>query len=55
MNGMKLIYFFLFQRITAYLSMAVFSAIMGSLQYGYNTGVINAPEKVFSLTIFRYM
>ncbi|XP_048750699.2 glucose transporter type 1-like [Ostrea edulis] len=32
-------------RITAYLSMAVFSAIMGSLQYGYNTGVINAPEK----------
>nr|ANV20786.1 solute carrier family 2 facilitated glucose transporter member 1 protein [Pteria penguin] len=32
-------------KITAFLSLAVFSAILGSLQFGYNTGVINAPEK----------
>ncbi|KAK3095787.1 hypothetical protein FSP39_019092, partial [Pinctada imbricata] len=32
-------------RITAFLSLAVFSAILGSLQFGYNTGVINAPER----------
>lgn len=32
-------------KITGYLSVAVFSAVMGSVQFGYNTGVINAPEK----------
>ncbi|KAL4216553.1 Solute carrier 2 [Mactra antiquata] len=31
-------------KITAPLCLAVFSAIMGSVSFGYNTGVINAPE-----------
>lgn len=26
--------------------MSVGSAVIGSLQFGYNTGVINAPQKV---------
>lgn len=39
--------FFLFpQKITAPLIYAVSIAAIGSLQFGYNTGVINAPEKV---------
>ncbi|OWF39797.1 glucose transporter type 1-like [Mizuhopecten yessoensis] len=31
-------------RITGRLVLSVFAAVMGSLQFGYNTGVINAPE-----------
>ncbi|XP_064596076.1 glucose transporter type 1-like isoform X2 [Liolophura sinensis] len=34
------------RRITLRLIMATFSAVMGSLQFGYNTGVINAPKQV---------
>jgi len=25
---------------------SIFSAVLGMLQFGYNTGVINAPEQV---------
>uniref|UniRef100_A0A452UIL9 Solute carrier family 2, facilitated glucose transporter member 4 n=1 Tax=Ursus maritimus TaxID=29073 RepID=A0A452UIL9_URSMA len=32
--------------ITGTLVLAVFSAVLGSLQFGYNIGVINAPQKV---------
>lgn len=28
--------------------MSVGTAVIGSLQFGYNTGVINAPQKVSS-------
>ncbi|XP_048365686.1 solute carrier family 2, facilitated glucose transporter member 3-like [Sphaerodactylus townsendi] len=34
------------KRITCPLVCAVFVAVIGSLQYGYNTGVINAPEEI---------
>ncbi|XP_030889979.1 solute carrier family 2, facilitated glucose transporter member 4 isoform X2 [Leptonychotes weddellii] len=34
------------QRVTGTLILAVFSAVLGSLQFGYNLGVINAPQKV---------
>ena len=30
--------------------MAVGTAVIGSLQFGYNTGVINAPQKVSSVS-----
>ncbi|KAM3873231.1 solute carrier family 2, facilitated glucose transporter member 3 [Diretmus argenteus] len=33
------------KKITAYLLYCVSTAVIGSLQFGYNTGVINAPEK----------
>lgn len=39
-------FFFFIQKITASLIYAVTVAAIGSLQFGYNTGVINAPEKV---------
>ncbi|XP_026546500.1 solute carrier family 2, facilitated glucose transporter member 4-like [Notechis scutatus] len=32
--------------ITSVLILSVFTAILGSLQFGYNIGVINAPQKV---------
>ncbi|XP_053390309.1 solute carrier family 2, facilitated glucose transporter member 1-like, partial [Mercenaria mercenaria] len=31
-------------KVTVRLCLAVFSAVMGSVEFGYNTGVINAPE-----------
>ncbi|XP_005014547.2 solute carrier family 2, facilitated glucose transporter member 1 isoform X1 [Anas platyrhynchos] len=34
------------QGMTARLMLAVGGAVLGSLQFGYNTGVINAPQKV---------
>uniref|UniRef100_A0A671ER10 Solute carrier family 2, facilitated glucose transporter member 4 n=1 Tax=Rhinolophus ferrumequinum TaxID=59479 RepID=A0A671ER10_RHIFE len=34
------------QQVTGILVLAVFSAVLGSLQFGYNIGVINAPQKV---------
>lgn len=37
------------QRVTGTLVLAVFSAVLGSLQFGYNIGVINAPQKVRGL------
>lgn len=36
----------LLQKITFPLLMSVGTAVLGSLQFGYNTGVINAPQKV---------
>ena len=34
------------QKVTFQLMLAVGAAVIGSLQFGYNTGVINAPQKV---------
>uniref|UniRef100_A0A8C7QPL8 Solute carrier family 2 member 1a n=1 Tax=Oncorhynchus mykiss TaxID=8022 RepID=A0A8C7QPL8_ONCMY len=34
------------QGVTFQLMMAVGTAVIGSLQFGYNTGVINAPQKI---------
>ncbi|XP_051900793.1 solute carrier family 2, facilitated glucose transporter member 4-like [Pristis pectinata] len=34
------------ERITGSLILAVFTAVLGSLQFGYNLGVINAPQKI---------
>ncbi|MFT7815921.1 solute carrier family 2, facilitated glucose transporter member 3-like, partial [Arapaima gigas] len=33
------------KQVTSYLLFCVATAVIGSLQFGYNTGVINAPEK----------
>ncbi|XP_036394082.1 solute carrier family 2, facilitated glucose transporter member 3 [Megalops cyprinoides] len=33
------------KQVTCYLLFSVATAVIGSLQFGYNTGVINAPEK----------
>lgn len=33
------------KKLTAYLLFSVSTAVIGSLQFGYNTGVINAPEQ----------
>ncbi|XP_058793375.1 glucose transporter type 1 isoform X2 [Phymastichus coffea] len=33
------------QGLTIFLSYAILAAVLGMLQFGYNTGVINAPEK----------
>ena len=35
------------QGLTFFLAYSIFSAVLGMLQFGYNTGVINAPEQVF--------
>lgn len=32
------------QGLTFFLSYAILAAVLGMLQFGYNTGVINAPE-----------
>ncbi|XP_069071619.1 solute carrier family 2, facilitated glucose transporter member 4 [Pleurodeles waltl] len=34
------------KRVTGRLVLAVFTAVLGSLQFGYNIGVINAPQKI---------
>uniref|UniRef100_A0A8C9W8S9 Solute carrier family 2 member 2 n=1 Tax=Scleropages formosus TaxID=113540 RepID=A0A8C9W8S9_SCLFO len=34
------------QELSGTLALAVFTAVLGSLQYGYSLGVINAPQKV---------
>lgn len=34
------------QGLTGFLAYAIFAAMLGMLQFGYNTGVINAPQKV---------
>lgn len=33
------------QGLTFFLTYAIFAAVLGMLQFGYNTGVINAPGK----------
>ncbi|XP_030635415.1 solute carrier family 2, facilitated glucose transporter member 4-like [Chanos chanos] len=47
------------ERITGTLALSVFTAVLGSLQFGYNIGVINAPQKIIeqdynSTWIHRY-
>lgn len=32
--------------LTGFLIYAIFAAVLGMLQFGYNTGVINAPQQV---------
>jgi len=34
------------QGLTFFLAYSIFSAVLGMLQFGYNTGVINAPQQV---------
>jgi len=34
------------QGLTFPLGFSIFSAVLGMLQFGYNTGVINAPESL---------
>lgn len=43
--------YFVLQQITFNLLLSVGAAVIGSLQFGYNTGVINAPQKV-RLSVF---
>lgn len=40
------IYLFALQTVTGTLALSVFTAVLGSLTFGYNIGVINAPQKV---------
>ncbi|KPP61422.1 solute carrier family 2, facilitated glucose transporter member 1-like, partial [Scleropages formosus] len=37
------------QQVTCQLMLAVGTAVIGSLQFGYNTGVINAPQKIIEM------
>lgn len=37
--------------MTFTLTFAIFSAVLGMFQFGYNTGVINAPQKVSTSSI----
>jgi hypothetical protein len=39
-------HYFYLQGLTFFLAYSIFSAVLGMLQFGYNTGVINAPEQV---------
>lgn len=39
-------FLYVLQQVTLHLLLAVGTAVIGSLQFGYNTGVINAPQKV---------
>lgn len=34
------------KQVTGYLLFSLTTAVIGSLQFGFNTGVINAPEQV---------
>lgn len=45
---------FSLQKLTGRLMMAVGGAVLGSLQFGYNTGVINAPQKVSAVPPLAY-
>ena len=38
-----------FQGLTFFLGYSIFAAVLGMLQFGYNTGVINAPESVSNI------
>lgn len=46
--------FFSLQKLTGRLMLAVGGAVLGSLQFGYNTGVINAPQKVSAVPSLDY-
>lgn len=46
--------FFSLQKLTGRLMLAVGGAVLGSLQFGYNTGVINAPQKVSAMPSQAY-
>uniref|UniRef100_A0AAX7TB19 Solute carrier family 2, facilitated glucose transporter member 4 n=1 Tax=Astatotilapia calliptera TaxID=8154 RepID=A0AAX7TB19_ASTCA len=35
-----------FPQVTGTLALSVFTAVLGSLEFGYNIGVINAPQKI---------
>ena len=49
--GLLIQYSFLsLQGLTFFLGYSIFSAVLGMLQFGYNTGVINAPESVSAMT-----
>lgn len=37
---------FTLQAVTGTLALSVFTAVLGSVAFGYNIGVINAPQKV---------
>lgn len=37
------------KKVTVQLMLAVGTAVIGSLQFGYNTGVINAPQKIIEM------
>ena len=39
------------QGLTFCLGYSIFAAVLGMLQFGYNTGVINAPESVKKIRI----
>ncbi|XP_066518502.1 solute carrier family 2, facilitated glucose transporter member 2 isoform X2 [Hoplias malabaricus] len=43
------------EKLTGTLALAVFVAALGSLQYGYSLGVINAPQKVIQTHYARSM
>lgn len=45
---------FSLQKLTGRLLLAVGGAVLGSLQFGYNTGVINAPQKVSAVPSLAY-
>lgn len=41
------------KQVTCYLLFSLSTAVIGSLQFGYNTGVINAPEQVCTVCVVR--
>lgn len=43
----------LLQKMTVKLCLSVLGAVLGSLQFGFNTGVINSPEMVISILILN--
>lgn len=44
------------KQVTGYLLFSLATAVIGSLQFGYNTGVINAPEQVgFNLGYLQHV
>lgn len=45
-NSLLCVCVFLLQTVTGTLALSVFTAVLGSLEFGYNIGVINAPQKV---------